>query len=217
MTSPSSRSVLWTSDGSGSRTSRSALTAWRSTGDVRGAGRVSAMIMAGLAAAGFAGASLLALLGGELGVRGRAYSAAIASGILLETSACARSIKTPVGCPFPLRMIFPPGGSGVARVMPAAARAASWRLPGGASSARAARGGRGRRRPGPPAWDAGGPAAGCGRSRPRGSTQLGSGPPGSAHGRRRPSVIVTGRRTCGNSLSCPRFRRSSRCSARSLS
>jgi zinc transporter, ZIP family len=41
------------------------------------------MIMAGLAAAGFAGASLLALLGGELGVRGRAYSAAIASGILL--------------------------------------------------------------------------------------------------------------------------------------
>ncbi|HET6688931.1 MAG TPA: ZIP family metal transporter [Rubrobacter sp.] len=39
--------------------------------------------MAGLAAAGFAGASLLALLGGELGVRGRAYSAAIASGILL--------------------------------------------------------------------------------------------------------------------------------------
>jgi zinc transporter, ZIP family len=44
---------------------------------------VSAMIMAGLAATGFAGASLLALLGGELGVRGRAYSAAIASGILL--------------------------------------------------------------------------------------------------------------------------------------
>ena len=44
---------------------------------------MSAMIMAGLAAAGFAGASLLALLGGELGVRGRAYSAAIASGILL--------------------------------------------------------------------------------------------------------------------------------------
>jgi zinc transporter, ZIP family len=41
------------------------------------------MIMAGLAATGFAGASLLALLGGELGVRGRAYSAAIASGILL--------------------------------------------------------------------------------------------------------------------------------------
>jgi len=39
--------------------------------------------MAGLAATGFAGASLLALLGGELGVRGRAYSAAIASGILL--------------------------------------------------------------------------------------------------------------------------------------
>lgn len=44
---------------------------------------MSAMIMAGLAATGFAGASLLALLGGELGVRGRAYSAAIASGILL--------------------------------------------------------------------------------------------------------------------------------------
>jgi zinc transporter, ZIP family len=41
------------------------------------------MIMAGLAAAGFTGASLLALLGGELGVRGRAYSAAIAAGILL--------------------------------------------------------------------------------------------------------------------------------------
>ena len=39
--------------------------------------------MAVLAAAGFAGASLLALLGGELGARGRAYSAALASGILL--------------------------------------------------------------------------------------------------------------------------------------
>jgi zinc transporter ZupT len=44
---------------------------------------MSAIVMAGLAAAGFAGASLLALFGGELGARGRAYSAALASGILL--------------------------------------------------------------------------------------------------------------------------------------
>ena len=39
--------------------------------------------MATLAAVGFAGASLLALLGGEFGARGRAYSAAFAAGILL--------------------------------------------------------------------------------------------------------------------------------------
>ncbi len=39
--------------------------------------------MAALAALGFAGASLLGLLGGELGSRGRSYSAAFASGILL--------------------------------------------------------------------------------------------------------------------------------------
>jgi zinc transporter, ZIP family len=44
---------------------------------------VSAIIMAGLAALGFGAASLLALFGGELGARGRAYSAAVASGILL--------------------------------------------------------------------------------------------------------------------------------------
>jgi zinc transporter ZupT len=44
---------------------------------------VSVVVMAGLAAAGFGGASLLALFGGELGARGRAYSAAFASGILL--------------------------------------------------------------------------------------------------------------------------------------
>jgi len=39
--------------------------------------------MAALAAAGFAAASLLALLGGELGARGRSLSAAFAAGILL--------------------------------------------------------------------------------------------------------------------------------------
>jgi ZIP family zinc transporter len=44
---------------------------------------VSAIIMAGLAALGFGAASLLALFGGELGASGRAYSAAVASGILL--------------------------------------------------------------------------------------------------------------------------------------
>lgn len=42
--------------------------------------------MATVAAAGFAGASLLALLGGELGVRGRSYAAAFAAGILLALS-----------------------------------------------------------------------------------------------------------------------------------
>ncbi len=45
--------------------------------------QMSAILMALLAAAGFAGASLLALFGGELGTRGRAYSAAFAAGILL--------------------------------------------------------------------------------------------------------------------------------------
>ena len=39
--------------------------------------------MASLAAAGFSAASLLALLGGELGGRGRSYAAAFAAGILL--------------------------------------------------------------------------------------------------------------------------------------
>ena len=39
--------------------------------------------MAGLAAAGFSAASLLALLGGEMGARGRSLSAAFAAGILL--------------------------------------------------------------------------------------------------------------------------------------
>jgi zinc transporter ZupT len=44
---------------------------------------VSAILTASLAAVGFSGASLLALLGGELGARGRSYSAAFAAGILL--------------------------------------------------------------------------------------------------------------------------------------
>ena len=44
---------------------------------------MNAVLMAGVAAMGFAGASLLALLGGELGARGRSYSAAFAAGILL--------------------------------------------------------------------------------------------------------------------------------------
>jgi len=47
---------------------------------------MSAILMAALAAAGFAGASLLALFGGEFGARGRAYSAAVAAGILLALS-----------------------------------------------------------------------------------------------------------------------------------
>lgn len=44
---------------------------------------MNAIFMAGLAAAGFSAASLLALLGGELGARGRSLSAAFAAGILL--------------------------------------------------------------------------------------------------------------------------------------
>jgi zinc transporter ZupT len=44
---------------------------------------VNAILMAAVAAMGFAGASLLALLGWELGARGRSYSAAFAAGILL--------------------------------------------------------------------------------------------------------------------------------------
>jgi zinc transporter ZupT len=44
---------------------------------------VSAIFMAGLAAVGFSAASLLALLGGELGAVGRSLSAAFAAGILL--------------------------------------------------------------------------------------------------------------------------------------
>ena len=45
---------------------------------------MTALFMATIAAAGFMGASLLALFGGEFGARGRAYSAAFASGILLS-------------------------------------------------------------------------------------------------------------------------------------
>ncbi len=44
---------------------------------------MSAVLLAVLAALGFTGASLLALLGRELGVRGRSYAAALAAGILL--------------------------------------------------------------------------------------------------------------------------------------
>jgi zinc transporter ZupT len=44
---------------------------------------VSAVLLAMLAAIGFTGASLLALLGGEVSARGRSYSAAFAAGILL--------------------------------------------------------------------------------------------------------------------------------------
>lgn len=44
---------------------------------------MSAILTAALAAIGFSGASLLALLGGGLGARGRSYSAAFAAGILL--------------------------------------------------------------------------------------------------------------------------------------
>jgi zinc transporter, ZIP family len=44
---------------------------------------VSAVLVAVLAAIGFSGASLLALLGGNVGARGRSYSAAFAAGILL--------------------------------------------------------------------------------------------------------------------------------------
>jgi ZIP family zinc transporter len=44
---------------------------------------MSAILMASLAAVGFSAASLLALFGGELGARGRSYSAAFAAGILL--------------------------------------------------------------------------------------------------------------------------------------
>src|SRR5829696_4026454 len=44
---------------------------------------MSAILIALLAAGGFAGTSLLALFGGEFGTRGRVYSAAFAAGILL--------------------------------------------------------------------------------------------------------------------------------------
>jgi zinc transporter ZupT len=44
---------------------------------------VNAILMAAVAATGFSAASLLALLGRELGARGRSYSAAFAAGILL--------------------------------------------------------------------------------------------------------------------------------------
>jgi ZIP family zinc transporter len=44
---------------------------------------MSAVLLALLAAVGFSGASLLALLGGELRGKGRSYSAAVAAGILL--------------------------------------------------------------------------------------------------------------------------------------
>lgn len=44
---------------------------------------MSAVVVAVLAAVGFTGASLVALLGGELRARGRSYSAAVAAGVLL--------------------------------------------------------------------------------------------------------------------------------------
>ena len=44
---------------------------------------MSAVLLAALAAIGFSGASLLALLGGEVSAKGRSYSAAFAAGILL--------------------------------------------------------------------------------------------------------------------------------------
>src|SRR5215217_3462054 len=44
---------------------------------------MNAILLALLAAVGFSGASLLALLGGELRAKGRSYSAAVAAGILL--------------------------------------------------------------------------------------------------------------------------------------
>jgi zinc transporter ZupT len=44
---------------------------------------MNAILLALLAAVGFSGASLLALLGGELRAKGRSYSAALAAGILL--------------------------------------------------------------------------------------------------------------------------------------
>ena len=44
---------------------------------------MNAILLAALAAIGFSGASLLALLGGELRAKGRSYSAAVAAGILL--------------------------------------------------------------------------------------------------------------------------------------
>ena len=44
---------------------------------------MNAILLATLAAVGFSGASLLALLGRELGARGRSYSAAFAAGLLL--------------------------------------------------------------------------------------------------------------------------------------
>ena len=44
---------------------------------------VSAILLAALAAIGFSGASLVALLGGEVDARGRSYAAAFAAGILL--------------------------------------------------------------------------------------------------------------------------------------
>ena len=44
---------------------------------------MSAIIFAALAAIGFSGASLVALLGRELGAKGRSYSVAVAAGILL--------------------------------------------------------------------------------------------------------------------------------------
>src|SRR3954466_5381444 len=47
---------------------------------------MSAIFMSALAAVGFVAASLLALLGGELGARGRSLSAAFAAGILLALS-----------------------------------------------------------------------------------------------------------------------------------
>ena len=44
---------------------------------------MSAVVLAMFAAVGFSGASLLALLGGQMSARGRSYAAAFAAGILL--------------------------------------------------------------------------------------------------------------------------------------
>ncbi len=59
---------------------------WLTRGGARGAREdklLSAVLLATLAAIGFSGASFLALLGRELGARGRASLAAVAAGILL--------------------------------------------------------------------------------------------------------------------------------------
>src|SRR5918995_39155 len=58
---------------------------------------MSAILLALLAAVGFSGASLLALLGGELRAKGRSYSAAVAVGIsLAAVLLAARATRTRV-------------------------------------------------------------------------------------------------------------------------